>query len=156
MHHKVRIFSIPIISLFAVLAIIVSGLSISGCNKNDASYNAKDTSSSTPNSTTPDSTTPDTTTPDTTTPAPPLAWDAPTTYSDGSALLDLKEYRVYYSTSSGPYSTGNYYTVPAQTTSIKPKDLISQGTGTYYFVVTAVDSANRESNPSNEVSRYLN
>jgi hypothetical protein len=153
MHRKIRILTIPIISLFPVLAIIVSAFCISGCKNNDASYSGK-YSSSTPDTTTPDTTTPGTTT--AATAAPPLAWDAPTTYSDGSPLLDLKEYRIYYSTSSGPYSTGNYYTVPAQTTSIKPKDLISQGTGTYYFVVTAVDSTNRESNPSNEVSRYLN
>ena len=145
MHRKVRIFTIPIISLFTVLAIIVSGACISGCKNNDASYNPKYSSS-----------TPDTTTPDTTTTAPMLAWDAPTTYSDGSALLDLKEYRIYFSNSSGPYSTGNFYTVSAQTTSIKAKDVVSQGTGTYYFVVTAVDSTNRESNPSNEVSRYVN
>ena len=153
MHHKVRTSSIPIISFFAVLAIIGSGFSISGCKNNDASYSGK-YSSSTPDTTTPGATTPDTTTPTTT--APALAWDAPTTYSDGSPLLDLKEYRIYYSTSSGPYSTGNYYTVSAQTTSIKAKDVISQGTGTYFFVITAVDSTNRESNPSNEVSRYLN
>jgi hypothetical protein len=153
MHRKVRIFTIPIISLFTVLAIIVSGACISGCKNNDASYNPK-YSSSTPDTTTPGTTTPDTTTPTTT--APALAWDAPTTYSDGSPLLDLKEYRIYFSNSSGPYSTGNFYTVSAQTTSIKAKDVISQGTGTYYFVITAVDSTNRESNPSNEVSRYVN
>jgi len=85
-----------------------------------------------------------------------LVWEAPTTYTDGSPLLDLKEYRVYFSTSSGPYSTGNFYSVSAQTTAVKAKDVASQGTGTYYFVVTAVDSANKESNPSDEVSRYLN
>jgi hypothetical protein len=147
MLRKVRIFTIPVISLFTVLAIIILGFCLSGCKSNNASYNAKYPSS------TPDTTTPDTTTP--TTAAPTLAWDAPTTYSDGSALLDLKEYRIYFSNSSGPYSTGNFYTVSAQTTSIKARDLISQGTGTYYFVITAVDSTNRESNPSNEVSRYL-
>ncbi len=128
----------PILSLCTVLAIIIFGCCISGCKISNASYNAKN------NATTPDTT------------APMLAWDAPTTYSDGSALLDLKEYRIYYSTSSGPYASENYHTVPAQTTSIKARDLVSQGTGTYYFVVTVVDSTNRESNPSNEVSRYLN
>ncbi len=84
-----------------------------------------------------------------------LSWDAPTTYTDGSALLYLKEYRVYYSTSPGPYSTGIYFSVSAPATSVKIKDVISSGTGTYYFAVTAVDSTERESGPSNDVSRYL-
>jgi hypothetical protein len=133
MYHKVRICAIPIISFCIVLAIIVSGCCISGCHK------GKDGANFT-------SSTPDTT----------LAWDAPMTYTDGSALLDLQEYRVYYSTSPNPYTAGTYYPVSAPITSVKVKDVISQGTGTYYFVVTAVDSGDRESDPSNVESRYLN
>jgi hypothetical protein len=83
-------------------------------------------------------------------------WDAPTTCTDGSALLDLKEYRIYFSTSPDPYSAGSYYLVSASTTGVKVKDVLPLETGTYYFVVTAVDSADRESTPSNEVIRYLN
>jgi hypothetical protein len=147
MDNKLRIYTVSIISLCIVLIFIVSGLFISGCKSSDASYNPKNTSS------TPDTTTPDTTNAVTT--APTLAWDAPTTYTDGSPLLGLKEYRLYFSASSGSYSAGSYYPVSAQTMVVKARDVISQGTGTYYFVVTAVDSSNRESDPSDEVSKYL-
>jgi hypothetical protein len=85
-----------------------------------------------------------------------LVWDAPTTNTDGSAPLDLKEYRVYFSNSPDPYSAGGYYPVSAPATSVKVKDIISQGSGMYFFVVTAVDSTDRESDPSNVVSKYLN
>ena len=151
MHNKVRICAFPIISLCTVFAIIILGCCISGCMKgNDAKL------TSTPDTTSPGTSTTGTTTGTTAaTTTPTLAWNAPTTYTDGSALLDLKEYRVYFSTSPGPYSTGIYDTVSALITSVNVKDVISQGTGTYYFVVTAVDSTERESNPSNEVSRYL-
>lgn len=165
MYHKVRLCTIPIILLCSVLAIIVSGACLSGC-KNSQANDAK-FASSTPDTITPVTPTPDTTTSETsttgTTPVstlattdPTLVWDAPKTYTDGSALLDLKEYRVYFSTSPSPYSTGSYYQVPAPTSSVKVKDVISLGTGTYYFVVTALDSINRESDPSNVVSKHLN
>ena len=141
MYHKVQICA-PIISLCAVVvAIFVTGCCISGCRSSRSSDTIFATS-----------------TPDTPAPlAATLSWDAPTTYTDGSPLLDLKEYRVYFSTSpDGPYSAGQYYSVSAPATSVKVKDVISLGTGTYYFVVTAVDSTGWESIPSNEVGRYLN
>ena len=146
MHHKVRICTSPVISLCTVIAILVSGCSLSGCMSSSANANLT--------SSIPDTSTSDTTT--STTPAPMLAWDAPATYTDGSALLDLKEYRVYFSASPDTYSAGRYYTVFAPATSVKVKDIISLGTGTYYFCVTAMNITGEESDPSNEVSRYLN
>ena len=146
MYHKVQICA-PIISLCAVVAIFVTGCFISGCRSNSNS-DAKFTIS-TPGTATSG------TTPTATTPEATLSWDAPTTFTDGSALLDLKEFRIYFSTSRNPYSTGSCYPVPASSTSVIIIDFISQGAGTYYFVVTAVDATNRESDPSNEVSRYL-
>ena len=131
MYHKVRIYALSIISLCTVLAIILSGFSIMGCNTGLESSASGATTSI-------------------------LVWDAPTTCTDGSALLELKEYRIYFSTSPDPYSAGSYLPVSASTTSVKVKDIISQGSGIYYFVVTAVDSADRESAPSNEVIRYPN
>ena len=131
MHHKVRIYDHPIIYLFTVLAIIISGCSIIGCNAGLESSASGATTSI-------------------------LVWDAPTTNTDGSALPDLKEYRVYFSTSPDPYSTGSYYPVSAPATSAKVKDIIPQGSGIYFFVVTAVDSTDCESDPSNVVSKYLN
>lgn len=86
-----------------------------------------------------------------------LAWDRPLTYTDGTELLesDLKEYRVYFSTVSGSYPTGTYYPVPAPATEVTVTTVISQGTGTYYFKVTAVDKNDSESDYSNEVSKGL-
>jgi hypothetical protein len=130
--------AISMISLYTVLAIFVSGSCLSGCRRSVANDDAKFTSSTSE-----------------TVSNPTLEWVAPTTYTDGSALLDLKEYRVYYSTSPGAYSAGKYLPVSVSTTCIKVKDIISLGTGTYYFSVTAMDSMNSESVPSNEVCRYL-
>ncbi len=87
--------------------------------------------------------------------APTLAWDAPTTYTDGSSPVDLVEYRVYFSTSSDSYSAESYYPVSAPTTSVKVKDVIPQAAGMYFFVVTAVDKNGAESVFSNKVSIYL-
>jgi fibronectin type 3 domain-containing protein len=141
MRHKSRIYSLPIILfLCSVLAIVIPVLSVIGCNATNGNAGLESPMSGS----TTDSTT------------SILAWDAPTTYTDGSALLDLKEYRVYFSTSPDPYSTGKYYSVSAPATSVEVKDVIALGTGTYYFVVTAVDSTGWESIPSNEVSRNLN
>ncbi len=151
MRHKVRICAVPLLSLCTVVAIIVLGCCLSGCRKD-----AKLTSLN------PDAT-PETTTTGTipgtastvATAASMLSWDTPTTYTDGSSPLVLKEYKVYFSTSPNPRSTGNFYPVPPTATSVKIKDIISLGTGTYYFVVSAVDSTDNESDPSNMVSRYL-
>jgi hypothetical protein len=157
MNHKVRIGVISVISLCSILAILVLGCCISGCRK-DAKY-----TSTTP---APETTTPGPSTTETTTATIPgaslaslatlLTWDAPATYTDGSTPLNLKEYRVYFSTSPSPYSTGSYYPISAPATNVKVKDVVSMETGLYYFVVTAVDSSNIESDPSNEVSRYVN
>ena len=139
---KARIGTIPLLLFCALFALFISG-----CNENRA--NADFSASNSVSGLNSAATLPPTT----------LTWDAPTTYSDGSAMLELKEYRVYFSNTPNPYSTGNYHPVSALATSIKVRDVISQGTGTYYFVVTAVatvDSTDRESDPSNEVSRYLN
>lgn len=160
----------PIISICTVLAVVLIGCCISGCRSSQSNDPAAFTASN-PNISNPDTSNPDTITPDTSTagtsssPAthavansPTLAWDVPTTYTDGSALLNLKEYRVYFSTSPNPFSTGSYYRVPAPATSVPVKNAVSQGTGTYYFVVTAVaavGSIDRESDPSNEVSKYI-
>ena len=86
-----------------------------------------------------------------------LSWQTPTLYSDGTPVApgDIKEYRVYFSTSSGSYSPENSYIVSAPTTSIRIKDIITTGTGTYYFAVTAVDLADIESDFSNEASTVL-
>ncbi|MEW6003368.1 MAG: fibronectin type III domain-containing protein [Nitrospirota bacterium] len=78
-----------------------------------------------------------------------LGWEAPTTNADGSLLTDLAGYKIYYGTVSGNYTAvidvGNIR-------QYKVKDLEP---GTYYFAVTAYDTARNESDYSNEVSKTI-
>ena len=79
-----------------------------------------------------------------------LTWDPPTTNADGTPLTDLSGYKLYYGTASRSYAqnvnVGNVttYTVNNLTDGI-----------TYYFAVTAYDTANNESSYSNEVSKAM-
>jgi len=151
MNHKARIYVIPVLLLCAVLSIIISGCIISGCSKDkEADFVS--------NPTTTDSTT-------SSTPTVTLTWDAPTTYTDNTALFEtvIKEYRVYYSTLPiTQTATSSVYTVsrPDPTSALTPTSLtvnnnISLATGTYYFRVTAVDIDGAESDFSNEVSKNI-
>ncbi len=85
-----------------------------------------------------------------------LAWNAPTTYSDGSQLstTNIKGYKVYSRNPSGAYNPGTYYYVSAPTTSVSVKNL-SLSVGQHYFVVTTLYSSNIECGFSNEVSADL-
>ncbi len=86
-----------------------------------------------------------------------LSWSAPTMYSDGSALSasNIQGYRVYIATAPGAYLPGSYYFVAAPTTSVVVKNL-NLASGQYYFVITTLDSNNRESSFSDEVAAYVN
>lgn len=76
-----------------------------------------------------------------------LSWQAPTTNEDGTPLIDLAGYRVYYGPTPGNYSTsvdvGNVLTKNIDL----PPDIL------YYFAVTAYDTGGNESTFSNEVSK---
>ncbi len=78
-----------------------------------------------------------------------LAWDAATTNTDGTVLTDLAGYKLRYGTSSGNYS--NSVTVGAGTSYV----LNNLAPGTYYFAVTAVNTAGVESGFSNEASKTI-
>lgn len=85
-----------------------------------------------------------------------LTLDAPATSSatlqwSANAETDLAGYKVYRATSSGGYVSGPIATLPANVTSYQATGL-QLGT-TYYFVITAYDSAGNESQHSNEVSK---
>ncbi|UFS71077.1 hypothetical protein LPW11_02545 [Geomonas sp. RF6] len=77
-----------------------------------------------------------------------LTWSAPTTNSDGSSLTDLAGYKVYVGTSSGSYQPG---VDVGKVTSYTVSNLTDGGT--YYFAITAYNSARVESSRSNEVSK---
>jgi hypothetical protein len=84
-----------------------------------------------------------------------LAWDAPTTNTDGSFLnpaTGLSLYKIYYGTAPLMYTTVVDVTNPGTTTISQALDLSS---GTYYFTVTAVDTFGQESSYSNEVMKTI-
>lgn len=79
-----------------------------------------------------------------------LSWEAPTSNTDGSPASDIKGYRVHVGTAPGVYTrseeTGNRTTATIGSLSESQ---------TYYFAVTAFDSAGTESDPSNEISHSI-
>jgi hypothetical protein len=78
-----------------------------------------------------------------------LAWDAPTTNTDGTPLTDLAGYKLHYGASPDVYSTT--VTLGNSTSYV----LNNLAPGTYYFVVTAVNSAGIESTFSNEAWKTI-
>ena len=84
-----------------------------------------------------------------------LAWDAPTTNTDGSPLnpaTDLSQYKIYYGTASLTYTTVVNVINPGTTTISQTLNL---SPGTYYFSVTTVDTSGQESSYSNEVMKTI-
>jgi fibronectin type 3 domain-containing protein len=84
-----------------------------------------------------------------------LAWDAPTTNTDGSSLnsaTDLSQYKIYYGTASLAYTQVVNVTNPGTTTI---SQTLTLSPGTYYFAVTTVDASGQESDYSNEVMKTI-
>ena len=77
-----------------------------------------------------------------------LSWQAPTENADGSALVDLKGYKVHYGPASKTYSD-TIQVANAGLTTYVVQNLVA---GQYYFAVTAYNSAGQESSLSPEVS----
>jgi hypothetical protein len=77
-----------------------------------------------------------------------LSWGTPTTYTNGDPFTDLAGYKIYYGTTPGSYTemldvgNVNQYTVTN----------LSSGS-TYYFVITAYNTSQVESDFSTEVSK---
>jgi hypothetical protein len=84
-----------------------------------------------------------------------LAWDAPTSFSDGTSLnplTDIATYKVHYGTTSGSYTQVVSIPNPGTTAISSTLNLTP---GTYYFVVSDVDTSGVESNYSNEISTTI-
>jgi len=79
-----------------------------------------------------------------------LNWTAPTENTDGSTLLDLEKYRIYWGTESGNYT--NSVTINAGTTTYIVENLAA---GTYEFVATAINFAGIESTYSNPIVKTV-
>jgi hypothetical protein len=78
-----------------------------------------------------------------------LSWNAPSQNTDGTPLIDLAGYKVYWGTSSGKYGNSRRIDNAGVTTYV----VDGLGTGTYYFVVTALSRSGEESRFSNEASK---
>jgi hypothetical protein len=80
-----------------------------------------------------------------------LSWQAPTENADGSALVDLKGYKVHYGSASKAYSD----TIQVANAGLTTYVVQNLTAGKYYFAVTAYNSAGQESSLSPEVSTQV-
>jgi hypothetical protein len=80
-----------------------------------------------------------------------LSWDAPTQNTDGSPLLNLTGYKIYYGEKSGHYASVIEVANPGLTTYV----VQNLAHGTYYFALTDYNSAGFESAFTPEVSIAL-
>ena len=78
-----------------------------------------------------------------------LAWTAPTENSDGSPLMDLAGYRIYYGVTEGDYPNEIIIENPGLSEYVV-ENLVE---GTYYFVATSVNAEGVESDYSNVVAK---
>jgi hypothetical protein len=76
-----------------------------------------------------------------------ISWLAPDQNADGSALLDLSGYRIYYGNLSGQYSRQ----LEINSASIMTAVIDDLSQGTWYFAATALTSQGLESAFSDEV-----
>jgi hypothetical protein len=80
-----------------------------------------------------------------------ISWQAPSAYEDGSDLVDLSAYRIYYGRVSGQYE--NMIEVQhSGASSVVVGDL---SPGTYYVAMSSINSDGIESGLSYEVSRTV-
>lgn len=83
-----------------------------------------------------------------------LSWETPTSNLDGSPLDDHAGFIIYYGNSS-PISILNSKTEKINNKNATEYILTGLDRGIYYFVVTAYDTENNESDFSNEVSKEI-
>jgi hypothetical protein len=80
-----------------------------------------------------------------------LSWTPPTTNTNGSPLTNLSGYRVHWGTTAGAYPNRVTLNNPGLTSYVVG-NLVP---GTYYFAVTALNSAGAESPFSNAGSKTI-
>jgi hypothetical protein len=80
-----------------------------------------------------------------------LTWQAPAANTDGSALSDLAAYKVYWGPTQGTYPHSTHIANAAA----RSHTVTGLGTGTWYFVVTALTSQGVESAHSNVWSKSV-
>lgn len=80
-----------------------------------------------------------------------VSWTAPATNDDGSPLTDLAGYNIYYGTVSGEYNEA----IEVTTVGVTSYRIENLSSGTYFLVMTSVNSAHVESDYSEELSFEL-
>ena len=151
---------------FVCLTLLGStALALAGCGNDDSGISNAATSSASTGTT---STTPTTvadqaptsgSTTSTATPPPAsssnssiaFSWVPPTENNNGSPLTNLAGYKIHYGTASQDYTQ----VVAVNNPTLNRYVLDSLPTGTYYFAITAYNSAGIESTLSGEISATL-
>jgi hypothetical protein len=80
-----------------------------------------------------------------------LSWVAPTENSDGTPLMDLAGYKLYYRKNSGSYIQAVQLDNPSITTYVVEE----LSPATYYFAATSLNTSGVESSFSAEVERTV-
>ena len=81
-----------------------------------------------------------------------LNWNAPTQNTDGSPLMDLAGYKIFYGTSSGNYDHEIHLDNPSMTTYVVD-NLVPD---TYFFAAKSFNSSGMDSDYSGEAVRTVN
>ena len=80
-----------------------------------------------------------------------LSWSAPTQNVDNTPLMDLAGYKIYYGTTVGNYPNST----PMIDAGLSTYMVENLSTGTWNFVVTALDTRGNESSYSNVASKTI-
>ncbi len=82
-----------------------------------------------------------------------LSWIAPAEREDNTALLlsEIASYKIYYSSTQGQYTNS----VPVNDSTATGHTFTNFSSGTYYFVITTIDTDGRESKYSPEVVKVI-
>jgi hypothetical protein len=80
-----------------------------------------------------------------------LSWEAPTSNTNGTPLMDLAGYRIYYGSSATDLSQS----AQIRSVGIQTYVIDGLGAGTWYFAVMAVTSTGVESALSNIVAKTI-
>ena len=83
-----------------------------------------------------------------------LSWEKPTTNQDGSPVIDLAGYQIYYSETS-PVTPNNSLSIAVLDPNQISYTVVNLAPGTYYFAVTAVNLEGTESSMSNEAVKTI-
>ena len=81
-----------------------------------------------------------------------LTWQPPTLNTDGSTLTDLSAFKVYWSTTQGTYSATQSTQISS---AIRSHTVSGLARGTWYFVVTALNTQGLESPYSNAWTKTI-